>query len=158
MISARLTLDQSSVRAITAKLKTLDDQVKKKVARAAMKATATSVGKTAKTAAPVRSGKLRKSLFIKVKAKGTVTESRAAFGKGAPYANFLEYGSRAYRHSGKYGRKRGSGSRIHNRRRSLYKHLFARWWRSHIPANEKILIASVDAQMTKILQKLSKGK
>lgn len=156
MNAATLTLDRADVVDIIRRLKALDIAVQKKVARAAVKGVAKLVGVAAKPAAPVRSGKLKKSLFIKVKTRGTLSESRAAFGRGAPYANFLEYGSRAYRHSGKYGQQRGQGGRIHNRRRSPYRALWRNWWRAHLSANEKIFISEVDLQMDKVLRSIAK--
>ena len=158
MISAGLTLDREDVRDIIKRMQALDEYVQKKVSRNTIKAITKVVAANAKAAAPVRSGNLKRSIFVmKIRTRTQVVSGRVAFyrgGKGgrtgkaseasAPYAMFLEFGSRSYR------------KKVHGHRRSKRRDLWKHWWRASIIKNERLFISELDLQMDKTLRLMAK--
>lgn len=154
-----ITMDYKDVQDILKRLKALDIGVQRTVARKAVKAMSKYIDTTAAPVAPVKTGNLRLSLMVqKVRTRGPIVHGRTAFSRGgvegkglkavkkasAPYAMFLEFGSRSYR------------KKVHNRRKGKHKDHWKRWWKANLRKNEQEFIHEIDLSMDKEIRRLCK--
>jgi HK97 gp10 family phage protein len=91
-------------RELDAFLQTLSVKVEKNILRAALRAGANEFKTEAQAKAPVKSGKLRRSLKVSTGSKGgRVTAKLKVGGKMAPHAMLVEYGTKPHKIAPKNG-------------------------------------------------------
>jgi len=140
------TLDRQDAAEIMRTLRSLDEQVQRKAALAAVKAMARDLTQQVKPEIPLVTGNLRSSLKVSARRKKNLSFARSSFSRQAPYINFLEHGSLRYR------------KRLHGNRKSRHKRRMRNWWFDNIRKNETLFLNHLDDQITKTLSKLKKRR